>query len=85
MPEALEISVPPHQEKLGVAAADDEADEREFRWGDLALALLSPRAVAEYGTVQPVRVQVPFDVVHGDARQLSRPGSRLRGVDAHQK
>jgi hypothetical protein len=66
-----------HQHELGVAAADDEAEQRERRFGRLR-----GRGIA---FEQPVGVDMTLDMVHADEGQIVAHRQRLGDVDADQQ
>ena len=68
--EMAELAVPGHQDQFGVAAGDEEADERER--GRLDLAGARP--------LQPVGVNVRLEVVDRHQRPVERVGETLGGV-----
>jgi hypothetical protein len=76
-PEQAVVSVALHHDQLGVAAGDDQADQRE---GGGRRGEVFPRLE------EPVGVEVPFQMVDRDQRQAARPGDRLGPVDTdHQR
>ncbi len=62
-----------HHDEVGVAPRNDQAECRQSRRGSTA------------GIIQPVGIDVPFEMVDPDERKVVGISQALRGVDADQQ